>query len=53
MGVVFTRSKRAAAGSVKTANCDALSSCADIDGFLVGGASLMKDFPVVINSGAE
>eukprot|EP00037_Helgoeca_nana_P014713 m.137356 g.137356 ORF g.137356 m.137356 type:complete len:250 (+) comp22675_c0_seq1:67-816(+) len=40
-------------GSVKTANCDALSSCADIDGFLVGGASLMKDFPVVINSGAE
>lgn len=40
-------------GSVKTANCDALAACADIDGFLVGGASLKADFPVVMNSGVK
>jgi len=39
-------------GSVKTANCDALAACADIDGFLVGGASLKPDFTTVMNAGA-
>jgi len=37
-------------GSVKTANCVELGACADIDGFLVGGASLKDDFPVVMNA---
>eukprot|EP00035_Acanthoeca_spectabilis_P000244 m.72098 g.72098 ORF g.72098 m.72098 type:complete len:250 (-) comp10093_c0_seq2:2528-3277(-) len=40
-------------GSVKTANCEALAACADIDGFLVGGASLLPDFPVVMNAGTK
>ena len=31
-------------GSVKANNCKALISCPDIDGFLVGGASLLPEF---------
>lgn len=37
-------------GSVKPANANDLSSQADIDGFLVGGASLKPDFISVIDS---
>lgn len=37
-------------GSVKPANCNDLGKCADIDGFLVGGASLKPDFTTVINA---
>mgnify|MGYP001965995865 CR=1 FL=1 len=35
-------------GSVKPANCDALWKMKDIDGFLVGGASLKPDFISII-----
>lgn len=39
------------AGSVKPNNSDELASCADVDGFLVGGASLnAKDFGAIICS---
>jgi triosephosphate isomerase len=31
-------------GSVKASNCKALISCPNIDGFLVGGASLLPEF---------
>jgi len=31
-------------GSVKASNCQALISCPNIDGFLVGGASLLPEF---------
>lgn len=37
-------------GSVKPTNCKELGACADIDGFLVGGASLKPDFDAVINA---
>eukprot|EP00039_Didymoeca_costata_P010774 m.145837 g.145837 ORF g.145837 m.145837 type:complete len:265 (-) comp14958_c0_seq6:2583-3377(-) len=37
-------------GSVKPANCVELGKCEDIDGFLVGGASLKPDFVTIINA---
>ncbi|CAM9615628.1 unnamed protein product [Discosporangium mesarthrocarpum] len=37
-------------GSVKAANAGALSDCTDIDGFLVGGASLKPEFVDVIKA---
>eukprot|EP01132_Coremiostelium_polycephalum_P004029 gene4029-5043_t len=38
-------------GSVSAANCSSLSTQPDVDGFLVGGASLVaKDFITIINS---
>jgi triosephosphate isomerase len=37
-------------GSVKPSNCVELGSQPDIDGFLVGGASLKPDFTAVINA---
>eukprot|EP00274_Cyanoptyche_gloeocystis_P002400 CAMPEP_0196665402 /NCGR_PEP_ID=MMETSP1086-20130531/60968_1 /TAXON_ID=77921 /ORGANISM="Cyanoptyche gloeocystis , Strain SAG4.97" /LENGTH=250 /DNA_ID=CAMNT_0042002155 /DNA_START=83 /DNA_END=835 /DNA_ORIENTATION=- len=37
-------------GSVTAANCKDLSKMPDIDGFLVGGASLKPDFLPIINS---
>jgi triosephosphate isomerase len=37
-------------GSVKGANVQGLVSCADIDGFLVGGASLKADFLNIIKA---
>merc|ERR1712137_167603 len=37
-------------GSVKKANCADLASQTDIDGFLVGGASLIPEFVDIINS---
>ncbi len=37
-------------GSVKGSNCDELIKCPNIDGFLVGGASLLPDFVKIINS---
>mmetsp|Transcript_5222 Transcript_5222/g.6581 ORF Transcript_5222/g.6581 Transcript_5222/m.6581 type:complete len:256 (-) Transcript_5222:767-1534(-) len=39
-------------GSVKANNCDELMAKADIDGFLVGGASLTEEFLKIINSTA-
>ncbi|MCL4127901.1 UNVERIFIED_CONTAM: hypothetical protein GTU68_000208 [Idotea baltica] len=37
-------------GSVSAANCNELASTGDIDGFLVGGASLKPDFIKIINA---
>lgn len=37
-------------GSVTAANCKELAREPDIDGFLVGGASLKKDFVQIVNS---
>ena len=37
-------------GSVTAANCKALAQMRDIDGFLVGGASLKEDFMQIIQS---
>ena len=37
-------------GSVKGSNCGDLIKCTNIDGFLVGGASLLPDFVNIINS---
>jgi len=37
-------------GSVKGANAPTLAQCPDIDGFLVGGASLKPDFLNIINA---
>ncbi|XP_059055422.1 triosephosphate isomerase-like [Achroia grisella] len=37
-------------GSVTAANATELAACADIDGFLVGGASLKPEFVDIINS---
>ena len=37
-------------GSVKVANCKELAAKPDVDGFLVGGASLKPDFTEVMNS---
>lgn len=39
-------------GSVKGANCEELMAKSDIDGFLVGGASLEEEFVKIINSAA-
>jgi len=40
----------AAAGSVSADNCKELAKQPDIDGFLVGGASLKPDFITIINA---
>ena len=37
-------------GSVSAKNCDSLATQPDIDGFLVGGASLKPDFVDIIKS---
>lgn len=37
-------------GSVTTSNCSELAKQKDIDGFLVGGASLKPDFNLIINA---
>jgi len=37
-------------GSVTAANCRELAACPDIDGSLVGGASLKKDFIQIVNA---
>ncbi|CAN0042116.1 unnamed protein product, partial [Choristocarpus tenellus] len=37
-------------GSVKGANAATLADCPDIDGFLVGGASLKPEFVDIINA---
>jgi triosephosphate isomerase len=39
-------------GSVSTENCGELMACPDIDGFLVGGASLKPDFVKIISTTA-
>ncbi|KAA8586316.1 hypothetical protein FQN60_007885 [Etheostoma spectabile] len=40
------------AGSVTAANCRELASQGDVDGFLVGGASLKPEFVDIINARA-
>ena len=40
-------------GSVNAANCQALAAMPDIDGFLVGGASLKPEFLNIINSNSK
>jgi len=37
-------------GSVTATNCKELAACPDIDGSLVGGASLKKDFITIVNA---
>lgn len=37
-------------GSVTAANCKELAAQADVDGFLVGGASLKPEFVDIINA---
>ena len=37
-------------GSVSAGNCRDLAACPDIDGSLVGGASLKPDFVQIINA---
>ena len=37
-------------GSVNSGNCNDLAARNEIDGFLVGGASLKPDFVKIINS---
>lgn len=37
-------------GSVTAANAKELAGCADIDGFLVGGASLKPEFVDIVNA---
>eukprot|EP00922_Rhytidocystis_sp_ex-Travisia-forbesii_P027017 GHVS01039640.1.p1 GENE.GHVS01039640.1~~GHVS01039640.1.p1 ORF type:complete len:315 (+),score=69.12 GHVS01039640.1:50-994(+) len=39
-------------GSVKGGNAEELSTCADIDGFLVGGAALKEDFVAIVKATA-
>lgn len=39
-------------GSVSAKNCRELAQCPNIDGFLVGGASLKPEFLDIINSKA-
>ena len=38
------------AGSVNASNCQDLAAMPDIDGFLVGGASLKPEFIDIINA---
>ena len=38
------------AGSVNAGNCENLATMPDIDGFLVGGASLKPDFVKIVNA---
>ena len=38
--------------SVSPANCATLAACPDVDGFLVGGASLKPDFVDIVKSGS-
>ena len=37
-------------GSVNAGNCTTLAAQADVDGFLVGGASLKPDFVKIVNA---
>jgi len=37
-------------GSVSPSNCGELIACDDVDGFLVGGASLKPDFTTIITT---
>ena len=37
-------------GSVNAKNCKELAACPDIDGFLVGGASLKPEFTDIIKA---
>ena len=40
-------------GSVKPGNCDELAAMPDVDGFLVGGASLEAGFLKIVNSNLQ
>merc|ERR1719421_2489326 len=40
-------------GSVSPSNCVELMSCPNVDGFLVGGASLKPDFCTIIKAAAD
>ena len=37
-------------GSVNAGNCNKLATQPDVDGFLVGGASLKPDFVQIVNA---
>lgn len=40
-------------GSVNAGNCESLAAMSDIDGFLVGGASLKPDFVKIVNARSQ
>ena len=40
-------------GSVTAANCRDLAACPDVDGSLVGGASLKPDFVKIVNANMQ
>lgn len=40
-------------GSVSPGNCKELGQCADIDGFLVGGASMKPEFTTIITTAQD
>ena len=40
-------------GSVNGKNCNDYASCPDVDGFLVGGASLKPEFHSIVNANAK
>jgi triosephosphate isomerase len=43
-------SSRRYGGSVKAASAPELAACADVDGFLVGGAALTKEFLAIVGA---
>merc|ERR1711936_105057 len=49
MGAVAESTRILYGGSVSAGNCRQLAACPDIDGSLVGGASLKKDFIEIVN----
>ena len=50
MKILLLSSHNAHAGSVNASNCESLATMSDIDGFLVGGASLKPDFVKIVNA---
>ena len=48
--VVLICSSCRVSGSVNAKNCRELASEADVDGFLVGGASLKPEFAQIVNA---
>ena len=48
--ILMTFFFKTSTGSVNSGNCVDLAAKKDVDGFLVGGASLKPDFVTIINS---
>ena len=52
-GVLDLTTLQSSSGSVNAGNCESLAAMSDIDGFLVGGASLKPDFVRIVNARAQ